>query len=247
MIYLFIIGVISAIVNILAGNGTIFTFLTLLFLGEDASIANGTNRLGAAAQSPIGLWRYHKKDLVKELLPRTLPFIFPTLLGVMIGSLVVVKIPTLIFELCVGVILVLILILLVLQPQKWLGKSKFKPIEYWWFSPILFFLIGFYSGFIQIGLGLVLIIGLVMQGGFSLPEANVAKLILVVLFTIPSLLIFIINHQIHYFYGIILFFSQAVGSFIGAEINVRHSKAKGIAYFLMIVMTIVGIIRLLFY
>ena len=53
---LFAIGVVAAVINVIAGGGSFLTLPLLIFLGLPASIANGTNRVGVLA------WMFYGGD-----------------------------------------------------------------------------------------------------------------------------------------------------------------------------------------
>ena len=48
-------GILAGVINTLAGNGSVVTLSLLLFLGLDANVANGTNRIGAIFQTGTAL------------------------------------------------------------------------------------------------------------------------------------------------------------------------------------------------
>jgi uncharacterized membrane protein YfcA len=244
IVFLILIGCLAGVVNTLSGNGSILTFLTLIQLGEDANIANGTNRLGAASQSPLSLFYYHKQGKVKPLFTDAKFYILPTLFGAIIGAFIVVSVSKELLEVIFGVVMIIILLSIFIKPKEWLASQK--TIRTTNFTSFLIFLgIGFYAGFVQMGMGILLLMGLVLRGGFTIRTANIVKMMIVVVLTVPALLVFVIHNQIHLFYGITLLISQGIGAYIGARMNVKNQNTEKIAYFLVIIMTTLGIIKLL--
>ena len=99
-----------------------------------------------------------------------------------------------------------------------------NPIKWW--QLVIFFIIGFYGGFIQVGVGYFLLMALVLGIGFDLVKANAVKNLIEFFYAIFALLVFIINGQVNYLYGLIL----SIGSVIGALIASYLAVKKGAGF-----------------
>jgi len=110
---------------------------------------------------------------------------------------------------------------------------------------ITFFFIGIYGGFIQAGVGFIIMAALTKINKLSLVRTNSIKVFVVLIYTIAALAVFIIEDQINWLYGLVL----AIGNMTGAWIASRWSVEKGdkwIKRFLVVMVTILAI-KLWFY
>ncbi len=114
--------------------------------------------------------------------------------------------------------------LIIFKPDVWVkgkaGKIAAKPN---FIQILIFFFIGLYGGFIQAGVGFFLIAGLVLGTGYDLVKANAIKLFIVLLYTSVAILIFVINKQIDFRWGLLL----AVGNMSGAYFASKFAVSWG--------------------
>lgn len=202
----------------------------LMFLGLPANIANGTNRIAILLQNVIGVNTFRKKNVLD--LKTDYKLAVPAIIGSIIGALFAVEMnPDLLKKIIAGLMVVMFFIV-VLKPDVWVkeraGTALAKPtlMQY-----IVFFFIGLYGGFIQLGVGFFLLAGLVLGCGQNLVKANAIKVFIVLIYTVFSLGIFIYNGQVDIVAGLIL----AVGNMIGAWLGV-HFQIKGGAKYLRYVL-----------
>ena len=86
-------------------------------------------------------------------------------------------------------------------------------------SILLFFGIGIYGGFIQAGVGFIIMAALTGIHGLNLAKINSVKVFVVLCYTSVALLVFMYNGKVLWTYGLIL----AIGNAIGAWISSRWS------------------------
>ena len=221
-ITLIAIGFITGVVNTLAGAGSAITVAALIFSGMPASVANATIRVALFFQNIVGTISYKQQKVYtwKE----GLRFAIPATLGALLGSFYAVNIDDKLFERIIGVILILLFFSMIYKSKAWTeGKvkeltTKNKIIEF-----LIFFAIGAYGGFVQIGVGFMILAGCVLNGGLNIIKANAIKLFIVLCYTIISLAVFIYNDMINWHVGLTL----AVGNMIGAIIASRFAVAWG--------------------
>jgi len=103
------------------------------------------------------------------------------------------------------------------------------------FEVIIFFLIGIYGGFIQIGVGYYLLAAIVLGSGFDLVRANAIKVWIVLLYTLAALMVFIFNKQVHWQFGLI----HAIGNIIGAWIATRLAIKRGVEFVRWVIIVII--------
>jgi uncharacterized membrane protein YfcA len=105
---------------------------------------------------------------------------------------------------------------------------------------VVFFFIGVYGGFINAGIGFVILLFLVYHNKLSLVKANATKVTIVCIYTLAAVVLFAFNDKISWVHGIVL----AAGNMIGAWISSRLAVKKGDGYikiFLIVMVTILAI------
>jgi hypothetical protein len=144
----------------------------------------------------------------------------------------------------IGGLMVIMLLVILIRPKRWLeGRPEFTRRRPGWLQTLIFFAIGLYGGFIQAGVGLFLLAGLVLSAGYALVRANAVKLLIVLCFTVFALAIFVINDQVRWGIGLIL----AVGHMLGAWVAVHTAAQRGARFvrWLLIAVIIVSAAALL--
>jgi uncharacterized membrane protein YfcA len=120
----------------------------------------------------------------------------------------------------------------------WVEQTK-KKLPLWLRIPV-FFVIGIYGGFIQAGVGFLLLTALALAVGYDLVKSNALKVTIVLLFSAMSLLIFALSGKVVWLYGLIL----AVGNMTGAYIAVHFAVKKGAKQVRWVVVAAVAITAL---
>ena len=213
------VGFISGFLNILAGGGSLLTLPLLIFLGLPAAVANGTNRIGVLCQNifAIGSFRRH------GVLPMKLALLCtaPSLIGSYIGAQLAVEIDERLFQRLLAGIMIGVLLIILADPAKRLqGKEQhFTPLR---LAVLLlsFFLIGIYGGFVQAGVGFLILPALLIHG-FDLVRANAVKIFVVLIFTLPALAVFIWHGQVNWLLGLVLAAGNASGGWLASNFAVK--------------------------
>lgn len=209
-----VVGLLTGIVNTLAGSGSLVTLPLLIFLcGLPPTLANGTNRIGAFLQSfaaAVAMWR-EKKSVFNA----SQWVVIPAILGAIFGASLAVRASEQAMLAAIAVLMFVMFLVLLVNPTRWLKDSVQDPQRMR--SPLsiaVFTAIGFYGGFIQAGVGIFLLAGLVLAARYSLKDANAIKLTVTAALSVPSLMIFAWQNQIHYQFGLILALFQTAGAFV---------------------------------
>jgi len=193
-------------------------------LGLPSPVANGTNRLGVLVQSMIATWTFQSSDKKVEW-RKSGAIILATCIGAIIGSRLAVSVNEQVLDWFLGIMMALMFFVILLNPKGALSRDKSIERDSKWLLPV-FFAIGFYGGFIQAGVGIFLLMALVMIAGKDLLKSNGIKLIIVLIYTIPVLVIFVFYDQVNWLYGAWLAGGQAVGARISAKFAVNNPSAK---------------------
>lgn len=218
-IILFIIGIAVGFINVIAGGGSVFVLPFLIFMGLDTTTANGTNRLGIFMQTFSAVKTY-KKDL-KEEYPISWKMSLITIPGAIVGTLTAVKITGEVFEFILGIVMIFVMLSMVFNFK--ISNNKEELLKMPLIMYPVMFLVGFYGGFIQVGIGFILMFVVNKILHKNLVKTNFHKSFIVMVYTVPSLLIFIYNGNMNLLLGLIL----GIGSSIGSYAAVKISISKG--------------------
>lgn len=214
------VGFVAGFINTLAGSGSLLSLAMLMFIGLDANIANGTNRIGILLQNAASIAGFKEKKVFDW--KQGIWLALPAVIGSVIGAWIAIDIDEKVMEMTIAGLLVFMFFLVLFKPDKWVkgqaGKVSQKPgvVQY-----IIFFFIGAYGGFIQAGVGFFLLAGLVLSAGFDLVKANAVKVWIILLFTIFALAVFIYHNQVDYKIGFILAIGYMAGGYIGSKLAVK--------------------------
>jgi uncharacterized membrane protein YfcA len=234
IIVLIVSGLLVGFINTLAGGGSIISLSILIMLGLPATVANGTNRIAVGLQNVVAVSSFKQQKVLSW--KKGLYLSIPAILGSLLGAQIAVDINEQDFQIAVGIIMLIMLIFILFKPQKYIyGKAELadKPIN--WKVYVVFFLIGVYGGFIQMGVGYFLLAGILLGAGFDLVKANAIKVLIVLLYTPFTLVIFFYNHQINWKYGLVL----ALGNMTGAWIASRMAVKKGVNFVKWVIVVVV--------
>lgn len=218
-------GLAAGIVNTFAGGGSAFTLGAMALMGVPLPVANGTNRVGILLQSFIGTVSFQRGGLSDWR--KDAPYLLPTLLGSIAGAWTASASRPQTLQYAVGTIMLGLLFLLLFDPKKRLSPEGRNLKPNYWREASLFLAFGFYGGYVQIGLGMIMIAGLAALSGWSLARANGAKLLVTFALTVPALSIFVYKAQVDWQTALWLTVGQSAGSWLAARMAVRNTDKLG--------------------
>ena len=233
------VGLVAGFMNTVAGGGSMLSLPLLMFLGLPANVANGTNRIAILLQNIVGANTFRKNKVLD--LKSDYRLAVPAIVGSIVGAFIAVELNEELMHRIIAVIMVFMLLIVILKPESWVkskvGQQQAKPtiLQY-----IIFFLIGVYGGFIQLGVGFLLIAGLVLGCGFDLVKTNAVKVFIVLIYTAFALVVFIWNKQVDFASGLILATGNMAGAWLGAKFTIKGG-AKYVRYVLILALAIVTI------
>ncbi len=239
-ILLILIGFVAGIINTISGGGSLLTLPMLIFMGLPSSIANGTNRIAILIQNFSATAGFKSKNI------NTFPFsiwlgvsaLFGAIVGAYLGS---IYFKDEIFNKILAIVMLLVVVYMIFKPKSSINKLQEKTSgKYFWLQVILFFFIGIYGGFIQAGTGIFIILALHSISKISLVKTNAIKTVVVIFYTIASLVIYAYNDKINYTFGLVM----AIGNALGAWFASRWSVNKGdgiVRWFLIVMVTFMAI------
>lgn len=218
---LFAAGTAAGFINVNAGGGSTITLPILIFLGLDGAVANGTNRIAIFVQNVSAITSF-KKEKYQHFKTSFKMALF-TLPGTIAGAVIAINISNELFETVLGIIMIGIIISMII-PNKRKIFSDNPAGEQGWMVFLSMFGIGFYGGFIQVGVGFLLMASLHYLMKLNLVYVNMHKVFIVFIYTIPALSIFIFSGNVNWQFGLTLAAGNALGAWWGAKFSVKKGE-----------------------
>jgi len=219
---LVLVGFIVGIINTMAGGGSLITLPLLIFLGLPPSVANGTNRIAIMMTAFSANMGFKSKGL------STYPFsaylgVF-ALIGSIIGAHIAIDIEGEVFNKILSIIMILVVLIIIFKPRIIKSTLKVRTTgKYLMFSCIIFFFIGVYGGFVNAGIGFVIMLFLHFYNRLNLVKVNATKVVIVLVYTLGAFITFVFNDMVDWSYGICL----GIGTLNGGWFTSRWSVKKG--------------------
>jgi len=236
---LILAGAAAGFINALAGGGSAIT-IPILTEMIGINTANGTNRVAIFLANLTAIAGYQKGGAVPWR--RLSVLIPPIVIGAVAGAWLSTVTPPDVLRRVFAAVLLLVAASVVLRPSRWLDEREAVLHEPW--RSIVFLGIGFYGGFVQAGVGFVLLAGLVIGAGMNLVNGNAAKVVLVAAYTPIAILLFVRASQVDLAVGGVL----AAGQMSGAWAGSRLAVLKGASWirWVLVVAAVIAAARLAF-
>jgi uncharacterized membrane protein YfcA len=239
-------GLIAGSINTLAGNGSAIVLIILTdVVGLSPNVANGTNRIGVLIQTVASGYELNKKH--NQELRNSKSIIIVTVLGALLGVFIASVISNDQFKQAYKFMMLLMLIVILVKPSRWLKSEKSLPLFPAYISYPVFFLVGVYGGFIQMGVGIFLLAALVLLAGYTIMNSNLVKALIVASYTVVVLIIFQIKGLVDWEAGIVIALSQGLGGWLTAKYANNSVYVEKIAYFLLVLIVVFSVIYQFFF
>jgi len=213
-------GVVSGFINTLAGGGSMLTLPILMIFGMPADIANGTNRLAVLAQSATGAFEFNRAGrLDRNAWARVL---VPTILGAAIGAIAASVMPVVYLKPVLLCVMMTMAALMLINPA-FMQPGEDQTVNQGGLGLVALFGAGLYGGFIQAGVGFILLAALsgVMQ--YDLVRGNALKNLCTGIFSLVALVVFAWQEQVHWMWGLALAAGSAVGAYLSVKVTLTLS------------------------
>lgn len=236
---LVVVGFAAGFINTIAGGGSLLTLPVLIFMGLPPSVANGTNRIGIVIQMIAGSAGFKSKGITT--FPFSIYMGISALVGSLIGAQIAVDIKGETFNKVLSFVMIAVVLIIAFKP-----KLKTKELierttgKHLWISFVAFFIFGIYGGFINAGLGFILILFMHYFNRMSLVKSNATKAVIIIIYMSAALIVFILNDKVDWKMGLIM----AIGTSLGGWFASRFSVEKGdgfIKIFLVVVVSFMAI------
>lgn len=238
ILLILITGIVAGFTNAVGGGGSYLTLPMLIFLGLPSALANGTNRVAVTVQNVSAVINFRRKGYFDAKLSLLLGI--PAMIGSILGAQLALNIPDYLFnKILAGVMLASLFLILRKKPQQKAETEEELSKNQKYLLIVSFFFIGFYGGFLQAGVGFVVIALLAHITDMSLVRINSLKVFVILFSMLVSLVIFVWNGKVDWTLGLILAAGNAIGAWLGSSFAV----AKGdiwIQRFIVVVITLMS-------
>ena len=216
VLLLFGTGIAAGFLNTVAFGGSLIALPVLIFLGLPTAVANGTNRIAIFCQNLSAIMGFRRKGVSD--FNYSILLAIPAVIGAVIGATIAVDIKDAVFNLILAIVMITMLVLTLINPTERLKnriESEDKRSKI--IAMIVFFFIGIYGGFIQAGVGLLVITALRLLTGIDLVRTNAIKVFVIFFYTVVALGIFIMKDKVNWYLGPTLAIGNACGAWLGSH------------------------------
>lgn len=235
-------GFVAGGINSLAGYGSVITLSILIdVIGLPGNIANGTNRLNVftgTAASGVGFYKNGKLDFTKGT-----SVILVTFIGAIFGIILAINVSNAQFKEIFKYLIVLLFLSILIKPARWLREENGAYGMPLWQTLLIYLPLGFYGGFIQMGMGLFFVAVTVIFAKYTMIESNALKVLVICLYTALSIIVFHFNGMVDWKIGLMIGGGAAVGGYATAHMASVIKNANLWAYRLLMVIVVVVILR----
>lgn len=241
---LVLVGFVVGFINTVAGGGSLLALPFLIFIGLPSNIANGTNRVAIVVQTAMATAGFKSKGV------STFPFNtylgISAFLGSIIGAYLAVDITGEVFNRILAIVMLSVVFIIIFSPRMTMVHAAERLTgKYLWLGIIAFFFFGIYGGFINAGLGFLMMLFLHYVNRMSLVRSNATKVAVVLLYMLSALTVFALNDKVNWQIGLVLAIGNGSGAWFGSRVSV--SKGDGFIRVFLIVMVVIMAIKLWFF
>jgi len=217
-----LVGVVAGWLNVMAGGGSLLTVPVMLFMGIPGPVANGTNRIAILAQNVTAVNTFRRRGFADFRLSFSLAT--AAAVGAFGGASLGVRLEGEWFDRVVALVMIGVMLLMAT------GQDRVKPVggdakpKNLLLGHLLMVGAGFWGGFIQIGVGFILMPILHRVMGLDLVRVNMHKVFVVLVFTIVALAVFASKLELLWWTGIGLAIGNSIGGWLGAHTTVTHGE-----------------------
>ena len=245
-------GLGAGTINTIVGSGTLITFPTLLFLGYPPVVANVSNTVGLVAGGVTGVHGYRNElrgsgPTLRRLAPASL-------LGGVIGAVLLLVLPPEAFTAIVPVLIGLGLVLVVLGPRLNRGAALRREQgivpAVAWHGPALVggtLVAGIYGGYFGAAQGVILMGLMSALSSEPIQRLNGYKNVLATIVNAVAAITFILvaRDEVNWLVALLVGVGAFAGGFVGSKIGRRLPPVvlRGV----IIVVGLVGIIKIVWF
>ena len=238
------VGVVAGFLNVMAGGGSLLTVPVLVFMGLPGPVANGTNRIAILAQNLTAISTFFRRGFSEFKLSLSLAAC--AVPGAVIGALLGTRLDGEWFNRILALVMIAVMLIMYLDKGAAARPDNYQPTRQQLIRGHLMMVgAGFWGGFIQIGVGFIIMPILNRAMGLDLVRTNMHKVFIIAVYTIVALSIFASQVEIIWVVGLALALGNSIGGYLGAHFAI--SKGDKLIRLVLNLVLIAFIIKLLFF
>jgi hypothetical protein len=241
---LMVAAFLAGTINTIVGSGSLITFPTLLAIGYSPVIANVSNTVGISFGSLSGAVGY-RRELVGQR-RRVLVLGSASLIGGITGGVLLLTLPSSVFDDVVPVLILVAVALVLLQPRlsRLVAERRNRVVEHGgvelWTG---IFLTGIYGGYFGAAQGVILLSLLGIFIADNLQRLNGVKNVLALVANGVAAVLFVFFADVAWLVVIVIAVGSVLGAQLGAKVGRRLPEPALRA--LIVVVGLVAAIKLL--
>jgi len=240
-------GVFAGWLNVMAGGGSLLTVPLMVFMGIPGPVANGTNRIAILMQNITAVATFRRRGFSDFRL--SLSLAAAASLGALLGANVGVHLAGEWFNRVLALIMIGVMLIMSHDGlQKRTSQATPNPAhgpQRLLLGHLLMVGAGFWGGFIQLGVGFILMPILHRVMGFDLVRTNMHKVFVVLVYTLVALAVFASQLELMWWVGLWLALGNSIGGWLGVHTTVTRGE-HWVRWVLNLTLT-AFIIKLLFF
>jgi uncharacterized membrane protein YfcA len=237
------VGIVGGFLNVMAGGGSLITVPVMVFMGLPGPVANGTNRIAILAQNITAIITFARRGFSDYRLSLTLAAC--ALPGALVGALVGTQLEGVWFNRALALIMIAVMLVMYFDKGAAEQSQDYQPTRRQLINGHLLMVVaGFWGGFIQLGVGFILMPILNRVMGLDLVRTNMHKVFIIAVYTIVALSVFASQIELVWLVGIALAVGNSIGGYLGAHFAVK--KGEGLIRLVLNLVLVAFIIKLLF-
>ncbi len=202
-------------INSVAGGGTLVSFPSLIWLGVPSVVANATNTVAMCPGSLGSAYGYRKE--IGDAGPRMMALIVPSLLGGIIGAVLLKVTPPGTFDRIVPFLILFATILFLVQEPISRRLKSASPHAHQTYGAIGFqFLVALYGGYFGAGIGILMLAALGIMGLTDIHQMNGLKNIFAGCINGVAAAYFILTGLVDWRYALVMVVGAIAGGYLGA-------------------------------
>jgi uncharacterized membrane protein YfcA len=214
-------GIAAGAINAVVGSGTLITFPTLLALGYPPVLANVSNNIGLVPGSASGAWAY-RRELTGQR-ARVLRLAGCSLVGGIIGAVLLLELPESAFDAIVPVLILLAVVLVIVGPRlnrAIAARRDGAPSHGGLALLAATFFCGVYGGYFGAAQGILLMAFLGILLDEHMQRLNAVKNVLAGLVNLVAAIVFVFSTEVAWDAVAVI----AIGSTIGGQLGGMYGR-----------------------
>ncbi|PSH03434.1 MAG: sulfite exporter TauE/SafE family protein [Acidobacteria bacterium] len=215
-------------INSVAGGGTLVTFPSLIALGLPSIAANATSTVAIWPGSLGSMWGFRRE--IREINPRFLLLAIPSVIGGLVGALLLRRTPAALFDHLVPFLILFATVLFSVQApiQRRLQTTPHhegKRSTTWVLCATLAqFMVGIYGGYFGAGMSIMMLTVLAFMGMEDILKMSALTSFLGFCTNGVASILFAVSHMVVWVYVLAMMFAALFGGYAAAGIARRIGR-----------------------